>query len=39
MINVADIHNLRDVTDIIEINVDDHRYVAIGKSRMKSSKR
>ena len=33
MINVADIHNLRDVTDIIEINVDDHRYVAIGKSR------
>ena len=33
MINVADIHNTRDVTDIIEINVDDHRYVAIGKSR------
>ncbi len=33
MINVADIHNLRDVTDIIEINVDAHRYVAVGKSR------
>ena len=33
MITVADIHNLRDVTDIIEINVDDHRYIAVGKSR------